>query len=255
MQQPTSETAEQVKLKVVAAAPGGEQLAMLAVSRPEGKTSEIAPPEPGSSSSAAPGAGTSNSPAGGKQPTSLRSKHPSVLHQILADPGAAEEDWLAACYEMEKHPNYRGFESNGSKRAARGKKLLVACGVLALVGVSSLAILTGLTSASKPAAPPAQIAPVADVDFGPYMAKVQRQIKRNWYPPKSDITSSGKVIFKVAKNGEVSDLRILRPGPTAAFDRAALLAVTNASQSFDPLPDGSPKDVDIEFSFDYNVHN
>jgi TonB family protein len=181
------------------------------------------------------------------------------LHQILADPGAAEEDWLAACYEMEKHPNYKTFNSKPSSNWSDRKKLLQACTAIALIGMSAVMLVHNFTN-HRPAPvlghlplPPAQIAPTADVDFGPFMANLQRQIKRNWYPPKSDITSKGMVAFKVARNGDISFIRIIKPGPSDAFDRAEVTAISNASPSFGPLPEGSPKDVDIQFTFDYNV--
>lgn len=250
MREPTSETAEQVKLKVVSViSPGEEEANKLASAKPEPDGSKLNPGPARPSS----GISTNNAPNSAPQ----QSRHPSTLQQILADPGASEEDWLAACYEMESHPHYKSIGSKPSAISSDFKRLLQSCAVIILLGVSGVMLANNLTNSRQsplpPPPPPAQIAAAQNVDFGPYMANLQRQIKRSWYPPKGDASARAKVIFKVAQNGEMSYLRMLIPGPNEAFDRAALAAVRDASQSFRPLPVGSPKDVDIEFTFDYNV--
>ncbi|MBU6450835.1 MAG: energy transducer TonB [Cyanobacteria bacterium REEB67] len=93
-----------------------------------------------------------------------------------------------------------------------------------------------------------------DVDFGPYMADLQRRIKRAWFPPKGNESKRVKVVFKVHKDGQMTNLRILISAGLQIADAAALKAVENAAP-FRPLPDGAPSDVDIEFTFDYNVFN
>ncbi len=92
----------------------------------------------------------------------------------------------------------------------------------------------------------------ADVDFGPYMADLQRRIKRAWFPPKGNESKRVVVQFKVHKGGELSNLRIDHSSGLAIADQAALKAVENAAP-FRPLPPGASDDVDIQFTFDYNV--
>ncbi len=96
------------------------------------------------------------------------------------------------------------------------------------------------------------VAAQADVDFGPYMADLQRRIKRAWFPPRGQESRRVVVVFKVHSQGELSDLRIDKSGGTAIADQAALQAVQNAAP-FRPLPPGAPSVVDIQFTFDYNV--
>ena len=91
-----------------------------------------------------------------------------------------------------------------------------------------------------------------DIDFGPYMADLQRRIKRAWFPPKGNESKRVMVVFKVHRNGTMSNLRLARSSGLAIADQAALKAVTNAAP-FRPLPAGAPEDVDIQFTFDYNV--
>jgi TonB family protein len=92
----------------------------------------------------------------------------------------------------------------------------------------------------------------ADVDFGPYMADLQRRIKRAWYPPKGNESKRVMVIFKIHKDGTMSNLRLDHSSGLAIADQAALKAVENAAP-FRPLPAGAQDDVDIQFTFDYNV--
>lgn len=96
------------------------------------------------------------------------------------------------------------------------------------------------------------LAAQADVDFGPYMADLQRRIKRAWFPPKGNESKRVMVVFKIHRGGELSHLRIDRGSGVAIADQAALKAVENAAP-FRPLPAGAPEDVDIQFTFDYNV--
>jgi len=96
------------------------------------------------------------------------------------------------------------------------------------------------------------VAAQADVDFGPYMADLQRRIKRAWYPPKGNESKRVVVVFKIHRGGELSNLRLERSSTVAIADQAALKAVENAAP-FRPLPAGAADDVDIQFTFDYNV--
>src|SRR5262249_5854173 len=91
-----------------------------------------------------------------------------------------------------------------------------------------------------------------DVDFGPYMAKLQRSIKKHWFPPKGDESRRAKVTFDVRSDGEISNVKLEKSTGSPTGDQAALKAVKDTSPA-DPLPKGSPKVVSIEFTFDYNV--
>jgi TonB family protein len=92
----------------------------------------------------------------------------------------------------------------------------------------------------------------ADVDFGPYMADLQRRIKRQWFPPKGNESKRVVVVFKVHRDGQLSNLRLVTSSGVSIADKAALSAVENAAP-FRQLPTGASDDVDIQFTFDYNV--
>lgn len=90
------------------------------------------------------------------------------------------------------------------------------------------------------------------VDYGPYMSDLQRRIKKQWFPPKADQSDKIKVVFKVHSDGTATNTRLTRPSKSKAASQAALNAVSKASP-FRPLPRNAPNDIDIEFTFDYNV--
>ena len=92
--------------------------------------------------------------------------------------------------------------------------------------------------------------PGQDVDFGPYMADLQRRIKRAWRPPEDQRSIQEIVRFKIKRNGNILDLRLDPPTGIASADEAALKAVEGAAP-FRPLPAGSLDDVSIQFTLDY----
>lgn len=89
-------------------------------------------------------------------------------------------------------------------------------------------------------------------DAGPYMADLQRRIKHAWYPPHGQENRRVVVVFNVNKQGELSNLRLTNSSGNASADNAAMSAIENAAP-FRPLPPDAPDDVDIQFTFDYNV--
>jgi TonB family protein len=91
-----------------------------------------------------------------------------------------------------------------------------------------------------------------DVDFGPYMADLQRRIKRAWFPARTNESKRVVVLFTVQKGGELSDLKLANSSGAASADQAALNAVQNVSP-FRPLPSGRPNGLTMEFTFGHNA--
>lgn len=85
--------------------------------------------------------------------------------------------------------------------------------------------------------------------LGRYMADMQRRIKRAWFPPK-DAPAPIVIHFRVARNGEVSKVRVHKTSGSEIGDRAAIRAIENAAP-FRPVMQGSPESLDFEFKFDY----
>ena len=92
----------------------------------------------------------------------------------------------------------------------------------------------------------------SEVDMGPWMREMQRRIKKAWFPPKGNESKRIKVTFKVSKDGTVRKVKLLSSSGVSIADDAAIQAVQDASP-FSALPDGVGDEIDINFTFDYNV--
>ena len=90
-----------------------------------------------------------------------------------------------------------------------------------------------------------------EADFGPYLADLNRRIKRGWFPPKGREAATIIVVFKLARLGELSDLRLLVSSGFAGADKAALQAVQMMTPR--PLPVGAHAPIEFQFTFDRNT--
>jgi periplasmic protein TonB len=113
---------------------------------------------------------------------------------------------------------------------------------------------TNSDSSTNKVGPNGPTGPVVEplVDFGFYMAQLQRRIKKYWSPTKAQSSLVVKVQFSIQRGGQLSNLHLIKSSGLSEADKQALAAVENAAP-FAPLPTGSPESVDIEFTFDYNV--
>ena len=94
-----------------------------------------------------------------------------------------------------------------------------------------------------------------DIDFGPFMADLERRIKRNWEPPRAKDSKRVKVRFFLKRDGQVVDMELLESSGEPDSDKAALQAIRMAAP-FRPFPAAVRDDIlPIEFTFDYNVFN
>jgi TonB family protein len=140
----------------------------------------------------------------------------------------------------------------GSRGGSSGPAMMVAPSIPRAAGGGGGDGVRGNPDANNNPGKAPAVSAQADVDFGPYMNDLQRRIKRAWFPPKGQESRRVVVIFKVHRGGELSNLRLDHASGVASADQAALKAVENAAP-FRPLPPGSADDVDIQFTFDYNV--
>jgi TonB family protein len=90
-------------------------------------------------------------------------------------------------------------------------------------------------------------------DFGSYMRELTRRIKRNWDPPRGNESKRVVLIFKIARDGRLLDLRIKNSSGVPVADRAAKAAVELAAPFRSLPPEYKGSSVDIDFTFDYNV--
>jgi TonB family protein len=91
-------------------------------------------------------------------------------------------------------------------------------------------------------------------DFGPYIAELQRRIRRNWSPPVEDQSKRVVALFKISRDGRLLSLRIQQSSGSPPADQAAMSAV-RASAPFRQLPPNyRGQDIDVQFIFDYEIY-
>jgi TonB family protein len=94
---------------------------------------------------------------------------------------------------------------------------------------------------------------IREPDFGPYMKELQRRIKMNWDPPKGNESKRVILLFSIARDGRLLNVKVHRSSGLQSADNAAINAV-KLTAPFRPLPpDFKGNSVDIQFTFDYNV--
>jgi TonB family protein len=93
-----------------------------------------------------------------------------------------------------------------------------------------------------------------EIDFGAYLAEMQKRIKRAWYPPKGNESKRIMVSFRISRNGTVSDINLVKSSGLTIADDAAIAAIETVSP-LPQLPAGSPDSIQVKFSFDYNIFN
>lgn len=92
-----------------------------------------------------------------------------------------------------------------------------------------------------------------DVDFGPYIAELQRRIKRNWVPPADNRDKRIVAVFTIRRDGRLVNITLKNSSGVAIADKAAVQAI-RVSAPFRPLPPSfRGETVDVLFTFDYNV--
>ena len=81
------------------------------------------------------------------------------------------------------------------------------------------------------------------VEFGPWIRRFVAQLRRNWFVPYAALTMRGHVVltFFVHDDGTMSDLRIVDPSSTQAFNHSAFNALLSSNPT-QPLPPEYPDD-------------
>lgn len=92
-------------------------------------------------------------------------------------------------------------------------------------------------------------------DFTVYMKDLQKNIKKNWAPPRFSKSNSAVLLFKINKDGSLGDCKLFKSSGDSEFDKAALDAV-HKTAPFKPLVAGfKGESVDVQFTFDYNLYD
>ncbi len=174
------------------------------------------------------------------KPSKKQKEH---LLNVLANPSATESEWMRAVLIL---GDYQHKPPAASKKKAAALVLLIG-----LTAAASF-MYCGYENRWFPGfSKPAPITQAADIDYTPYLAAMQWRIKRMWFPPRADESTSAVLRWKVYKDGHVGNLKVYTTSGEEVFDQKAMAAVESAAP-FPPLPQGSTDDVDIEFTFDYS---
>ena len=88
--------------------------------------------------------------------------------------------------------------------------------------------------------------------YAQFMEQVQRQVKARWHPPKQDRSLRAVALFKVWRDGHVSDVRTQRTSGSARLDEAAVDTIKGAAP-YPLLPDGAPAHVYVQMDLDYLI--
>jgi len=91
----------------------------------------------------------------------------------------------------------------------------------------------------------------ANVDFGPYMSKMKRDIQAKWKPPRGFENRRVVAVFSIKRDGTIENPSIVE-GASEAVDQAALDALKAASP-LDALPKGAPSSVQMRYVFEWKV--
>lgn len=98
-----------------------------------------------------------------------------------------------------------------------------------------------------------------NIDFSSYMNTIQKRIKEKWYPPKETQSQSTIVSFRIDKTAYIISCKIVKSSGNQEFDEAAIKAIKSLSYNgggyLKPFPKSFQGNyVDIQYTFDYNVH-
>jgi TonB family protein len=131
-------------------------------------------------------------------------------------------------------------------------RLVLVCGLILLAPAS--------VAKSKPEEANLEIlSDTRGVDFGPYLSKVVKTVRKNWYHRIPDIaraprlaTGKATIQFAILPNGKVAGMQLVRSTGEDALDRAVWGSIT-ASTPFEPLPKKfTGPYIALRFTYYYN---
>ena len=90
-------------------------------------------------------------------------------------------------------------------------------------------------------------------DFGPYLADLERRIKRAWFPPSGTEQKLIQVIFLANSHGNLCEQQLSRSCGAVLADQAAMKAIERAAP-FKKLPEGTKEFERFEVTFNYRFY-
>lgn len=93
-----------------------------------------------------------------------------------------------------------------------------------------------------------------NVNFEPYMRKLNKKVKNNWITPRIKNSDSTVVLFSVNQTGKLGKIQVLQASGNKEFDKNAINAIEKTT--FDPLPiEYKKENIDIQFTFASNLYS
>lgn len=91
------------------------------------------------------------------------------------------------------------------------------------------------------------------INWGPYVKKLEDNIKHNWNPPKDTNYKEVVVRFVILKDGTLFGTKIIKSSGTLLVDNAAIEAIQKTSP-YQPLPEQFEREsLPIEYTFSTNA--
>jgi protein TonB len=90
------------------------------------------------------------------------------------------------------------------------------------------------------------------VDLSSYMSKMKKDIQAKWKPLKGFEERCIVVVFSIQRDGSIVEPEIVQSSGVDEVDRSALDAL-HAASPVDPLPNGAPKSIRVQYKFDWHV--
>lgn len=88
----------------------------------------------------------------------------------------------------------------------------------------------------------------ADIDWPQYLSSVQKRIQQEWKPPRIAKSTEAKVRFKIGQDGQLLKVDFEKRSSSSDFDQVAVKTLRKLAP-FNPLPDGQPDPIEIDFTF------
>ena len=86
-----------------------------------------------------------------------------------------------------------------------------------------------------------------------YFSYVIRKTKANWNIPKGHEDKQVTLLYTIAKNGDLLDVKVIKSSGSDKADKAAINAVKK-SAPFNPLPEEyTGNKLEIQYTFGYNI--
>lgn len=110
-----------------------------------------------------------------------------------------------------------------------------------------------IANANRDASGSASFDAQQDVDLGPYLSELWQRVRRYWHPDNPGSNHHTVVGFSVNRDGQISNLRVLKTSGSTVTDDEAIAAIRQAAP-FAALPSNFPRErLNLEFAFNIYV--